>query len=561
MASVAELFDLALRHHQSGDLTQAESLYRQILLVDPHHVEAMHLLGALAHQTGRHEVAVSLIRGAIGLCPTVPHFHVNLGLVLKQQGQHAEAVNCFREALRLDPRHVDALENLGNVFRDQGNSAEAEQCFRQVLAFNPDHAQAHNNLGVALQDQGRLAEAIECFRQALKFDPQFTMALNNLGSTLLDQGHLEEAATCFREVLRLDPNDANAHNNLGAALKEIGRFDEAQACHQRALCLQPDPTCARWIHASARWNLSLLKLLKGDFLRAWPDFEFQWQIFGAAPRHVDRPRWDGTSLEGRTILLHPEQGLGDTLQFIRYAPMVKERGGTVLFECQPPLVRLLEGVAGIDRLISRGAPLPHFDVQAPLMSLPGLFGTTLATIPAAIPYVSACPKLALQWRKELPPGFKIGIAWQGNPGHAGDRRRSVPVRYFESLARLEGVLLISLQKGPGADQLAQCIGTPSQMHSVLDLHDRLETFADTAAVMMNLDLIVTVDTAVAHLAGALGVPAWVLLPFAPDWRWLLERSDSPWYSTLRLFRQSRRGDWGEVFDRLAAEIKVFDEER
>jgi tetratricopeptide (TPR) repeat protein len=560
MASVVELFDLALRHHQSRNLAQAESLYHQILQVEPAHVEARHLLGALAHQTGRHEVAISLIRGAIALCPTVPLFHTNLGLVLRQQGHHAEAVLCFREALRLDPSYVDALENLGNVFRDQGNAAEAAQCFRQVLALNPGHAQAHNNLGVALQDQGRLAEAIECFRQALKFDPQFTMALNNLGSTLLDQGQVDEAVRCFREVLRLDPNDANAHNNLGVALKEIGQFEEALACHERALYLQPDSTCAHWIHASARWNLSLLRLLKGDFREAWPDFEYQWLIFGAVPRHVDRPRWDGSSLEGKTILLHPEQGLGDTLHFIRYAPMVKDRGGTVLFECQPPLLRLLEGVAGIDQLIARGAPLPHFDVQAPLMSLPGLFGTTLATIPAAIPYVNACPTLVLEWRKELPPGFKIGIAWQGNPEHAGDRRRSVPLRYFESLARLQGVRLVSLQKGPGTDQLPQWIGNPSQVFSVLDLHNRLETFADTAAVMMNLDLIVTVDTAVAHLAGALGVPAWVLLPFAPDWRWLLERSDSPWYPTLRLFRQSRRGDWGEVFDRLVAQIIVSHEE-
>jgi tetratricopeptide (TPR) repeat protein len=560
MASVVELFDLALRHHQSGDLPDAESLYRQILLVEPRHVEARHLLGALAHQTGRHEVAISLIRGAIALSPTVPLFHVNLGLVLRQLGHHAEAVLCFREALRLDPRYVDALENLGNVFRDRGNATEAAQCFRQVLALNPGHAQAHNNLGVALQDQGRLAEAIECFRQALQLNPQFTMAANNLGSTLLDQGHVDEAATCLREVLRLDPNDANAHNNLGVALKEIGRFDEALACHERALSLQPEPTCAHWIHASARWNLSLLRLLRGDFLEAWPDFEYQWQIFGAVPRHIDRPRWDGSSLEGRTILLHPEQGLGDTLQFIRYAPMVKERGGTVLFECQPPLMRLLEGAGGIDQLIARGAPLPPFDVQAPLMSLPRLFGTTLATIPADIPYLSACPTLVMQWRKELPPGFKIGIAWQGNPGHAGDRRRSVPLRYFECLAHLDGVRLISLQKGPGTEQLPQGIGNPSQAFSVLNLHDRLETFADTAAVMMNLDLIVTVDTAVAHLAGALGVPAWVLLPFAPDWRWLLERSDSPWYPTLRLIRQSRQGDWGEVFDRLVAQITVSNKE-
>jgi hypothetical protein len=301
-----------------------------------------------------------------------------------------------------------------------------------------------------------------------------------------------------------------------------------------------------------------LRLLRGDFEGGWQDYEQRWAQPNVILRSFHEPRWDGSPLEGKSIFVYAEQGLGDTIQFIRYLPLIKERGGTVLFGSPPGLERLFSGIPGVDRLIAGGAAVPPFDVQAPLLSLPGIFGTTLATIPAAVPYLRADPGLVDHWRGELAPleGFKIGVAWQGSPKNTGDRYRSFPLTHFESLARVPGVQLVSLQKGPGAEQMSG-IG---ERFPILDLSDRLDkagAFLDTAAVMMNLDLVVTADTAVAHLAGALGVPVWTLLMLTPDWRWLLDRSDTPWYPTMHLFRQKRFGDWAEAFEHIAAELRLL----
>jgi hypothetical protein len=297
-------------------------------------------------------------------------------------------------------------------------------------------------------------------------------------------------------------------------------------------------------------------LVSGDLERGWPEYEWRWRTKDFPRRSFAAPRWDGEALEGRTILLYAEQGLGDTLQFIRYAPLVQRRGGVVLVEAQPALVPLLKSCPGIDQLVPSGSPLPDFDVQVPLLSLPALLHTTRDTVPADMPYLSADPARSERWAAELRgiPGFRIGIAWQGNPTYRDDRHRSLPVKHFEPLARLPGVRLVSLQKGFGREQLAS---VPDW--NVLDLADRLDeaggAFMDTAAVMQHLDLVVTSDTAIAHLAGALGVPVWVVLPFARDWRWLLDREDCPWYLTMRLFRQKRWGDWDELFTRVAQAVQ------
>jgi len=560
MADTAELLVQALKHHQNGNLSGAEPLYRQILQADPGHVDAHHLLGVLAHQTGHHAAAITLIREAIALQPAAAGFHANLGLVFKKQGQWAQAAECFKQALHLDPQQIVALENLGIAYRNQGNLSEAEHCFRQVLQIQPDSPEGYINLGAVYQDRGQLVEAADYFRQALLLKPNHAIALDNLGITLKDRGQLAEAIECFREVLRLDPKDANAHNNLGVALREMGQYDEAALCHETALGLGSGHHEAHWLHASARWNLSLLKLLKGDFLGAWPDFEYHWQLPGITPPHANRRRWDGTPLQDKTILIYTEQGLGDTLQSIRYAPRVKERVGTVLFACPTILRSLLEGMAGIDRWLAWDEPLPPFDVQAPLLSLPGIFQTTLATIPADVPYLLAKPEQVIRWRGELAEvvgeekkGLSVGIVWQGNPQNSGDRYRSVPLAHFAPLAHVEGIRLVSLQVGPETDQQKH-VSFP-----VTDWGSRFDksSLDDLAAALMVLDLVVTVDTAVAHLAGALGVPVWVAVPFAPDWRWLLDRSDSPWYPTMRLFRQRKQGEWQEVFERIAADLAKF----
>ena len=282
-----------------------------------------------------------------------------------------------------------------------------------------------------------------------------------------------------------------------------------------------------------------------------------WSLPNKVPPSFLRPRWDGSSLEGKTILVFAEQGLGDTIQFARYLPLVKERGGTVLFHCQRERLGLCAGMRGVDQLFAVGAPLPRYDVQVALLSLPGIFHTTPATIPAPIPYLHADRRMVEHWNKELVPlgGFKVGIVWQGSTKHPGDRYRSIPLTRFETLARLEGVRLVSLQKGPGAEQLSKLslTGVPA----ILDLSERLLSFVDTAAVVMNLDLVITVDSSVAHLAGALAVPVWVPLPFAPDWRWLLERPDSPWYPTMRLFRQRSFGEWGPVMEDVKKSLSVL----
>jgi predicted negative regulator of RcsB-dependent stress response len=429
---------------------------------------------------------------------------------------------------------------------EQGKLTEAVASYQQALRLKPDYAEAQCNLGMALADQGKLTEAIACYQQALRLKPDLAEAHCNLGVALAQQGELGEAMRCYQHALRLKPDYAEAHGNVGVVRAEQGKLTEAVADYQQALRLKPD-------YAAAHLNLAQIWLLKGEFDRGWAEYEWRWKHRGFSPPPYPQPLWDGSSLQGRTILLFAEQGLGDTLQFIRYAPLVQRRGGNVIVQCQEPLQRLLATCAGIDHQVVAGRALPFFDVRAPLLSLPLLFRTSLATIPPNIPYLLADPALRAHWQQELSGlrEFKVGITWRGNPEHKRDQRRSVPLLAFAPLAAVPGVRLVSLQKGPGREQLPDL----ADRLGLLDLADRLEDFADTAAVLTNLDLVITVDTAVAHLAGALGVPVWVALPLVPDWRWLLEREDSPWYPSMRLFRQSAWGDWAGVFERLTEALR------
>ena len=426
-----------------------------------------------------------------------------------------------------------------------GRLQAAEQIYRQILAIEPNHADAINLLGVIASQVGQHDAAIDYIQRAIGLNGNAAGFHNNLGEVYHSLRRLPEAVACYRRVVELTPGDATAQNNLGIALNEQGKLDEAAACYRRAIALKPDL-------ADAHWNQSLLWLLTGDFQRGWAEYEWRWKANACQRRDFSQALWDGQPLEGRNILLHAEQGLGDAIQFVRYAPLVKQRGGVVVVECPRPLVPLLASCEGIARLVGRGDELPAFDVQAPLLSLPGIFRTSLRDMPATIPYLFADPGLVQRWRQELGhiTGFKVGIAWQGNAKHRLDRDRSIPLACFEPLARYSGVQLLSLQKGAGVEQLPEV----TKRFPVMELGSRLEDFMDTAAVLANLDLLVTCDTAVAHLAGALGVPVWVALPLVPDWRWRLDRSDSPWYPTMRLFRQESRGDWQGVFQKIAVAI-------
>jgi tetratricopeptide (TPR) repeat protein len=544
-ASIPEALALGLKHHRAGNLKQARQIYRQVLRAQPRQFDALHMLGVLCHHAGKHDPAVNYISRALELNPDSAEAHYNLGHALQDQGNLEEAVQCYRRALRLKPDYAEAYFNLGNTFRDLGRFTEAVHCYRQATHFRPDYPKAYNNLGKVLLEQKKLDEAAAAFEHVLRLQPESSRAHANLGGVYLAQGRLDEAVARCREALRWGADNPEAHNNLGAALWDQGQVAEALASFEVAVSLKP-------AYARAHLNRALAWLKLGNFEQGWPEYAWRWRCKEFTPRHAGQPTWDGRPLEGRTILLEGEQGLGDTLQFIRYAPLVQERGGRVVVECQPALVPLLADFAGADGVVAHGGAVPRFDVHAPLLTLPALLGTTLATVPAQVPYLHADAQLTQWWRKELgtDASFKVGISWEWNPNNDQNHSRSFPLAHFEPLARLPGVRLISLQKGPGTEQLTELAGR----FPVTDLGPRLDeragAFMDTAAVMKNLDLVIAPDTAVAHLAGALAVPVWVPLARAAEWRWLTGREDSPWYPTMRLFRQAEAGNWAEVFERL-----------
>jgi tetratricopeptide (TPR) repeat protein len=565
---------------QQGKLTEAFHCYQQALRINPNYAEAHSNLGLVLGSLGKLAEAISCHQRALAINPAFAGAQNNLhqawtarerltqemanyqlsrgymldsaaayndlGLVLKSQGRLTEAIASFQEALQHRPDFAEAHNNLGVTFKERGNTAEATASLRQALALKPGLVEASNNLGTILESMGNLDEASAYYHQALRGRPDFAEVHNNLGVVLNKQGKHQEALDHYHRALQLKPDYGDAHHNLGTVLVDLGRLSEGVASYERALKLKPDYVEAHLGRAQA-W------LQMGDFERGWPEFEWRWRRKEFPPRPFAQPLWDGSPLAGRTILLHAEQGFGDTLQFIRFTPLVKQRGGHVIVECQDVLLPLLATGPGIDRIVARESALPPFDTHAPLVSLPRILRTTLAAVPAEVPYLAADPGSLERWRPAVgsDQAFKIGIAWQGNPGHSNDRNRSVPLVHFEPLAQVDGVRLLSLQKGPGSEQLAGA----AERFAVTDLASQFQTFQDTAGVLKNLDLVVTVDSAVAHCAGALGVPVWVLLPFAADWRWLLHREDNPWYPTMRLFRQKEPCQWAEVFARIAAEVR------
>jgi Flp pilus assembly protein TadD len=520
--------------------------FRRAIELKPDYAEPQHNMANSLRRTGKPDEAVVYYREAIRLKPGWADAHNNLGLTFRTLGQLDEALEQFREALRAKPRHPDARNNLGVTLCDKGLMAEATATYRQLLQQQPKSAESNNNLGVALVQQGKLAEAVACYRRALEIRPNYAEACSNLGNAFRQQGQFEDAEASLRKALELKPDYAEAYNNLAIVLVKQERLEEAVANYRQALQLKPD-------YPDARKNLGLALLGMGDFSEGWKEYEWRWKSKEMPNRNFAQPRWDGAPLEGRTILLYAEQGLGDTIQFARYAPLVEQRGGKVLVECQKHLLSLLAQCRGIDRLVPQGESLPAFDTHAALLSVPGILGTDLQSVPANIPYLSADAERIRKWGEELKglTGFKIGIAWQGSKGFKDDSFRSIRLTQFEPLARIGGVRLISLQKGYGAEQVRQVPGW-----KVMDLGNRLDDFLDTAAVMKHLDLVICVDTAVGHLAGALGIPVWIAISTASDWRWLQQRDDSPWYPTLKLFRQKKRGDWTEVFERMARELET-----
>jgi tetratricopeptide (TPR) repeat protein len=538
------------RSDRLDELGKAKRLYRKRLREDPADAEALCGMGAVCQARGQLDEATAYYQEALRQRPNDPEACRSLGNAFYLGGKYAEAASCYQRTLRLRPDDADAHNNLGAALADLGRLEEAVACYKEALRLRPGFANAHYNLGNALRLSNRLEEAVASYQEALRLRPDFAEGYTNLGNALRLQGRLLEATACHQKAVQLAPGFALAQNNLGLALADSGRFSDALACYGEALRLDPN-------FAEAHRNRALVWLLLGDLERGWPEYDWRWRCADFSIPQFRQPAWDGSPLDGRTLLLYTEQGLGDTLLFVRFVPQVQERGGRVVLAAPESLHPILARCEGIARLVARNGALPEFDVHCPLLSLPRVLGTTFATIPAAIPYLHADPERVERWGRELGAvrAFKVGIAWQGNPAVVYDRERSIPLRQFAPLASVEGVVLFSLQKGLGTEQLRALAGEIA----ITDLGERLDrssgAFEDTAAVLTHLDLVITCDTALAHLAGGLGVPTWVALPTVPDWRWFLGRDDSPWYPTVRLFRQTREKSWDEPFRRLAEELR------
>jgi tetratricopeptide (TPR) repeat protein len=512
----AQAFRRALAASSAGRLTEAEQLCQQILDRQHDFFDAIFLLAGVQLKLGKNELALAN----------------------------------YDRGLRLRPNHVNSLCNRGNALGALKRHGEALASYEKALRLRPDDDVLFNR-GNALHQLNRLDEALASYDRALALRPDFTKALTNRGNVWYELKRFDEALSSYDRALAVAPDNPEAHFNRGTVLRELGRLDEALASYQRALGLRPNFT-------EVRWNLAALQLVKGDFSAGWRSYEWRWKDeskFGAK-RNFKKPLWLGAEpIDGKTVLLHSEQGLGDTIQFCRYACLVAAQGARVILEVESPLRELMQSLPGVAQVITMGEPMPDFDFQCPILSLPLAFGTILDTIPSQTPYLSASQDKIQAWRDRMSEHDKlrIGLVWAGNPmtgmpnANRIDRERSIAFDRLAPLFEVTTCEFYSLQKG--GDAVAQLRDSPLRPH-VIDWSEELHDFSDTAALIENLDLVISVDTSVAHLAGALGKPFWLLNRYSTCWRWLLDRDDSPWYPTARLFRQDDSRDWNSVVARV-----------
>jgi len=580
---VRKLLEKGLKYHRAGRRGPAEACYLRSLKVNPRCAPALHLLGLLAQQAGQYQKSIQWMGESLALppgdddpvtlhslaktyfdhgqiqaarrcyqrlaelLPESAKAHHGLGTTLEWLGDWEAAAACYRRALELQPDSPDIYGSLGRLQGKQGAWGEAVESCRRALALAPHRHELHTLLGYALVNAGDYGGAVEVYRRALELKPDSAYTVYGLGYFFERQGDLASAAESYRLVLRLDPRLVDAHLHLGITHLLQGEVGKAAECFERVRDLAPE-------NPEARTFLGYLHLLEGNFPLGWSEHEYRWRTphFLRDRRKLAQPLWRGEPLEGSRILLHAEQGLGDTLQFVRYVPLVRARGGNVVLEVQTRLHRLLARTPGAEEVIRRGEALPEIDWQCPLLSLPMAFATELNSIPAESPYVHPDPALVAAWGQRLAGNsLRIGLNWGGSPTFPYERWRSIPLERLAPLTHLEGATFYSLQMGPAAAQVKQ-LG--SRVH-IIDLQDEQEDFADTAAIVANLGLVISIDTSVAHLAGAMDKPVWVLLHKSPDWRWMLEREDSPWYPTARLFRQSTLGNWQDVVACVERELR------
>lgn len=575
----------ALRLHEAGDLLAAGNLYRGILSADPGHVDALNLLGVIMHAAGDTELAIELIGRAVQLAPDYAAPLINLGNALQAAGRAGDAASKFERALELDPGAGAAASNLASALNDLGRYEDARRAGERAVTLAPDLPDAFVNLGNALLGLGRTEAALARYTAALERDPRHGAAWFNLGNAHGDAGNYKAALNPYRKAIQFNPQNADAHYNLANALQQLDAFEEAIASFQDALALEPRNVDAKCNLASAwqslgetekaieilrdaiacerltgdgesadlHWNLSLALLQNGDMAAGWREYEWRWRTptFAAFKRDFDQPAWQGEDLKGRKVFIHAEQGFGDALQFVRYMPLVASKGGRVVLECRAELMRLFEGMAGVDACVALGDEAPEFAAHAPLMSLPRIFGTDIASTPCDVPYLSVPEAARADPRLGESEGFRVGVVWSGSPTRPDNHKRSCPLTEWTPVFEAPGVDFFALQVGAGREQL----NVADRDVEVVDLAGGLADFADTAANVAALDLVISVDTSVLHLAGALGKPAFALLSQPTGFLWMNGRADSPWYPTMRLFRQERPGDWAPVLGQAAQALR------
>jgi tetratricopeptide (TPR) repeat protein len=531
--------------YRQGRAAEAEDLFRQALKKVPDQPDALFFLGLLKIDQRNPADALKLMMKAIKIAPRFAEAHFVSGSILNMLGRPQDAVAAYSRAIAIKPDHVNALNDLGNTWGILGRPDDAIAAYDKAIAAAPGAAMAYNNKGAILAEAKRFGEAIANYDRALALKPDYAEAHNNRGAALLVLSRPDQALASLEQALALRPDYAEAINNKGTALQDLNRHQEALGWHQRALGLNPH-------NANAHLNIANAYLALGQYEQGWAEYEWRWGTKDLAPfrRQLRCPQWLGDQpLEKKSILLYAEQGYGDMLQFARYVPMVAKQGARVVLEVPRPLFALFGSLAGVSNLVCRGDKLPPSDFHCPLLSLPRALRTSLHTIPADTPYLRAPPDHSAKWKERIAGhgGRKIGLAWSGRPY---PRNRSIPLAALESLFSLPDVTFVSLQQEFPEGDLALLAGQSNVLHFGTELKD----FADTAGVVSCLDLVLSVDSSVAHLAGAMGKPLWLLLLFASDFRWLVERDDNPWYPTARLFRQTKIGDWDTVVHRVRREL-------
>lgn len=524
-----------------GDSDNAIEKFEMAAALDPEMLVAQTNLAELNRTSGQFQRAIEHYKNALRIEPRLIEMHNNMGVCYRAINENKLAVDCYEKALAINPNYVDAVVNMGNVLEAQGLHEHAIEYLRKGVELQPDLAAARNNLGIALAATGHLEEAISSYNEALALDPESHETLSNLANVLTGTGDSEQAMQKLEEAIALKPDYATAYNSMGNVLKDMGRYGEAIEKFEKSIDIDPE-------YSEANANLGYMHLLEGRFLEGWERYSWRGKIEGQAlaQRAYDQPVWAGGGLAGKHIYVYPEQGLGDIVQFSRYTTLLKEQGAEVTLELPSVLADLLGGLADVDHIHIQDTALPSFDVHVSIMDLPKMFATTLATVPNPIAYLKADDALVNKWSERLDgyKKFRVGFIWAGNPGHTNDRNRSMSIEQIAPLIEMEGIDAFSLQVGESAELVSHC------GDRIVDLAPDLISFSETAAVMDNLDLVISVDTSPLHVAGALGRPVWGLLPLVPDWRWLVDRSDSPWYPTLQLFRQDDDKTWEPVISRV-----------